>query len=55
MVFALSLPRRIDRRMTMDTLAHTLDFRFVYVDSVEATDASVDQVMRTVRLARHTF
>ncbi|KAF8510337.1 hypothetical protein JB92DRAFT_2791854 [Gautieria morchelliformis] len=55
LVFVLSLPRRIDRRMTMDALAHTLDLEFVYVDGVEATDASIDQIMRTVREARHTF
>lgn len=54
-VFVLSLPRRVDRRMTMDALSHALDFEFVYVDGVEATDASIDRVLRVLKMERHTF
>ncbi|KAF8508491.1 hypothetical protein JB92DRAFT_2952874, partial [Gautieria morchelliformis] len=47
LVFVLSLPRRIDRRiMTMDTLqvAHTLDFEFVYRTGRSYRCKCVDQV-----------
>lgn len=54
-VFVLSLPRRLDRRMSMDALSHALDFSFVYVDGVEAADARIDQILRVLRLERHAF
>jgi Glycosyltransferase family 25 (LPS biosynthesis protein) len=54
-VFVLSLPRRLDRRMIMDALSHALDFAFVYMDGVEAADASIDQIVRVLRLERHAF
>ena len=54
-VFVLSLPRRLDRRMSMDALSHALNFSFVYVDGVEAADARIDQILRVLRLERHAF
>lgn len=54
-VFVLSLPRRADRRLAMDALSHALEFEFIYVDGVEATDASIDRVLRDLKMDRHTF
>lgn len=54
-IFVLSLPRRLDRRTSMDALSRALDLEFVYVDGTEATDASIDRVMRALRWQRRKF